>query len=275
MKKIIPLTAGSKLVVTPSRIQKAEKPHVFLFVNGFFSDHGIWDRWVAEVAKQCGTCYALEFPGRIADGLNIPDIGMKDYAGAVAEAIAAIKNTSDSRLTVISHSAGCLATCMALSGEVGEAVDEVVHLNPAPMKEIFLSWQVRLRSLKYLMSILAGDSFKLTDEDVREILLSGYRTEANCPLPESREESGRAVRDLLFGVRVENQPSCMTVVVGCHQDRMTPLYISQRTFDLLSQKTRGGEAHITYLDFRGCGHLPMVGQGAIGRLTRILEVLGC
>lgn len=134
---------------------------------------------------------------------------------------------------------------------------------------------VRLRSLRYLPKILGGEAFRLTEEDIQEILLAGLRLDESdsSTLIEVREESGVAVRDVLFGVRVANQPACKTVVIACEHDRMTPPYVGAQTADLLLGKMRSGGISLTCLTLRGCGHLPMLGVGALGRLTRVLSTL--
>ncbi|MDQ3697968.1 MAG: lysophospholipase [Gemmatimonadota bacterium] len=218
------------LTVTVERPAAATRPPV-LFVHGYFAAAWVFEPLQRFFAAIGYPAYAVTLRGH-ADSRPVPDRGAVPFAAYVEDALEVARTIAASHgggpPIVIGHSLGGLvAQKLAESG----AVRAAVLICPAPPRGIVLvSWPLYRRLLPYLAALLSGRAIVPARDAADALILNGIPPHERAAMHARFEPgSGRAARDILFGVPVDAaRVRCPVLVMSASADRFIPARLARR-----------------------------------------------
>ncbi|MBI4635861.1 MAG: alpha/beta fold hydrolase [Candidatus Rokubacteria bacterium] len=230
-----------------------------LFVHGMWGGSWYLENYLRFAAKAGWDAWAVNLRGHHGSR-PVGDLGrvsVADYVTDVADVLDRIGPAA-----VVGHSmGGLIAQLVAHRSDVRAAV---FMTSAAPRGIVVLRWPVLSRMWRYLGAMIAARPFRTRDDDSRALLLNRLEASVQATLlPRFVEESGRAARELAFGlIPVDaTRVRCPTLVVGASRDRITPPAVQRRI-----ARKYGAD----YLEAEGHAHMLSLEDGWEEPLARVL-----
>ena len=241
------LLSFSDLIVAVEQPQRPTSLPPVLLLPGLNAGAWVFENYQRFLMRQGYSTYALNFRGHYGSR-PVPDIGKVPFAAYVEDALEvaraiASEHTSaappgpppaaDAELpsalpVAIGHSLGGLVAQRLAEEQVVRAAALVCSAPPRGIP--LMSWDLVRRQPRYLPTILSGRPLLPRFEDNAEVALNRVPADRREAV-QSRfvPDSGRAARDVLFGVQVdERKVLCPMLVVSASDDRYVPPRIARR-----------------------------------------------
>ena len=219
-----------------------------LLIPGLNAGAWVFERYQRFLVKQGYTTYAVNLRGHYGSR-PVPHIGQVPFSAYVddalevaraiavdhemAPAVGPERSTADAAPpsplpVVIGHSLGGLIAQRLAEEQVVRAA---VLVCPAPPRGIpLLSWEVIRRQPRYLPAIARGRPLLPSLEDNAPVALNKIPPEERAKVQNRFvPDSGRAARDVLFGVPVDaRRVTCPMLVIAGAEDRYVPPRVVHR-----------------------------------------------
>jgi pimeloyl-ACP methyl ester carboxylesterase len=242
----VDLLSFSDLTVAVEQPPRPTALPPLLLIPGLNAGAWVFERYQRFLVKQGYTTYALNLRGHYGSR-PVPDIGKVPFSAYVDDALEVARAVAEDYVAapsvgprtadtappsplpvVIGHSLGGLIA-QRLAEE--QAVRAAMLVCPAPPRGIpLLSWEVMRRQPRYLPTILAGRPLLPSFDDNAPVALNKI-PEGERAAVQGRfvADSGRAARDVLFGIRVDpRKVSCPVLVIAGAEDRYVPPRVVHR-----------------------------------------------
>ena len=223
------------LTVVSEQPRSAQRPPI-LFVHGFLGGAWYFAKYQRFFSALGYPTYAVNLRGH-HDSRAVRDIGsvrIRDYVEDALETanwLTSLKlatHDSDHRPIVIGHSMGGL---IAQKLAEADAVRAAVLLGPAPPRGIpLIGGTLLLRQIRYLPRLLLSRPIAGTLADDQALTLNRIPSDEHASLhARFVPDSGRAGRDILLGVRVdESRVKCPMLVISATDDNFVPARVARR-----------------------------------------------
>lgn len=195
--------------------QSSEKPSI-LFLHGACGSGAQFEPWARKLRERGYLVSSPDFRGhgsRSRESLN--GVSVRDYVSDAGKFIRDLP----SPVLVVGQSLGGLVAQLVVS-QMSQLVKGCVLLSSTPDERPPFVW----RSLKprYLWAMISGRAFRFADSDARHFLGTEFSRTALYP------ESGRVIREELFGWCQVQPLTVPTLVFAAKQDRFFPLTVQRR-----------------------------------------------
>ncbi|MES3005529.1 MAG: alpha/beta fold hydrolase [Patescibacteria group bacterium] len=210
--------------------------------------HGMWGNanqfanW-SQFLNDCGyTVVPLTLPGHELGG-NVDKLSIYNYADAIEGFLSRIGPCH-----LVGHSMGGLIAQMVGHHKNVRKVALVTSAAPYGISPTTLAIKLRMLRPRYLKALCTGEGYRVDDGDARWLMMNCLDDMFKPSEVFPSCESGVATWELSQG-SVKVQPlKKPTLVIGCNDDRMTPVRTQEAIADLHGA---------TYRTYAG-GHLPML-----------------